>query len=284
MRDSGFHLGSRRVQAVLLVLSVGLFAARGCTPAEDSFQEPDYVMMVGVDVSGSFRASGHYEDALDFLAHYLYGHLNGLGELRKATSLFVGPVGGDEPGEAKAFHPIHDFRGKTVEEISADLREWFPAEEQDRLTDYDAFFRRVGELAKRRGLVLAPMNIVLLTDGVPDVAGGGPRVTSGGGSAADAASAARAASAELPYASIDLSPLEYLSRSITVRVLYPEPDVAAGWERNVERRRVRLWTTDETVMQGWRAQLREGAPPERQAALWTWIADNVDFRVRQRIF
>lgn len=279
--DRWLDAGSERLALLLVVLGVGLFAARGCTPAGEEYREPRNVMMVGVDVSGSFRASGHYEDALDFLAHYLYGHLNGLGELRRPTALFVGPVGGDEPGEVQAFHPIHDFRGKGVERIAADLREWFPAESEDRLTDFGAFFRRISELAKRQGLILSPMNIVLLTDGIPDLEARPARQPAAAG-----ASPAGGASppAESLYASVDVSPLEYLSRSITVRVLYPDATVAAGWERGVERQRVRLWTTAETVMAGWREQLREGVPPDEQAALWTWIADNVDFRVRQRIF
>lgn len=269
--------GSRRLALLLAVLGMGLFAARGCTPAGEDFREPRYVMMVGVDVSGSFRASGHYGDALDFLAHYLYGHLHGVGELREPTALFVGPVGGDEPGEVQAFHPIHDFRGKSVEQIAADLREWFPPESQDRLTDFGAFFQRVSELAKRQGLILSPMNVVLLSDGIPDLAARPVQTSASGGPPPDGPADSR-------YASVDVSPLEYLSRSITVRLLYPEATVAAGWERGVERRRVRLWTTDETVMAGWREQLEEGVPPERQTALWAWIADNVDFRVRQRIF
>lgn len=273
--------GSKRLALLLAVLGAGLFAARGCTPAGEEFREPRYVMMVGVDVSGSFRRSGNYEDALDFLALYLYGHLNGLGELRKPTALFVGPVGGDEPGEVQAFHPIHDFRGKSVEEISADLREWYPPQGEDRFTDFGAFFQRISELAKRRGLILSPMNIVLLSDGVPDVTAGPAGRTASTGSGPDAGSAAPA---ESLYASVDVSPLEYLSRSITVRLLYPEATVAAGWERGVTRRRVRLWTTNETVMAGWREQVREGVPPEQQTDLWAWMADNVDFRVRQRIF
>jgi hypothetical protein len=80
-----------------------------------------------------------------------------------------------------------------------------------------------------------------------------------------------------------VTPLEFLSRSTTVRLLYPTPTVAVNWERGVDRRRVRLWTVDAQVMAGWRAQLAPGAPPEAQAGLWKWIADNVDFRVRARV-
>jgi len=264
--------GSRRRagrlgRALALVAVAQLVLATGCTRVEDSLQEPRYVLMVGIDVSGSFRNSPQFDDAISFLAHYLYGHLNGYGELQRPTALFVGTVGGDSPGETKAFHPIHDFQDKSVDQIAADLKRWFPAE--DRLTDFNAFFRRLSELAKRQGLVLAPMNIVLVTDGVPDLMA--TRTVQDTGEVD-------------PYTTIDLSPLEYLSRSITVRVLYPDPSVAAGWERRVERRRVRLWTTDAQVMDGWNSQLQPDAPLEEQERLWTWISDNVDFRVRARIF
>ncbi len=254
----------RRAVGYLLVSQVLTSAA--CTQVEDALEEPRSVLIVGVDVSGSFRNSEPYSDALQYLAHYLYGHLNGLGELEPPTHLFVGSVGGDTPGQTKAFHPIHDFRGKDVEQIAADLERWFP--EEDRLTDFNAFFRRVAELTQRQGLVLAPINIVLVSDGVPDV----DLMAETGEAGTD------------PYASIDLSPLEYLSRSITVRLLYPEPSVAAEWERRVHRQRVRIWTTDARVMDGWEAQLRPDAPLEAQDALWSWTADNVDFRVRSRVF
>jgi hypothetical protein len=46
---------------------------------------------------------------------------------------------------------------------------------------------------------------------------------------------------------------------------------------------VRLWTQDDQVMVGWRTQLAVGEPPEAQDKLWSWINDNVDFRVRARI-
>ena len=33
-------------------------------------------------------------------------------------------------------------------------------------------------------------------------------------------------------------------------------------------------------MDTWRSHYHKGAPPEKQAELWKWISDNVDFRVR----
>jgi hypothetical protein len=107
---------------------------------------------------------------------------------------------------------------------------------------------------------LAPLNLVLFTDGVPDVSRG---------SEGD------------PYTAIDFSPLEYLSRSVTVRVLYPTPTVASSWRSGVSRRRVRLWTQDAEVMRGWDAQFRPELAMEEQDLLWTWVLDNVDFRVRR---
>ncbi len=247
--------GARRV----LMAALAAAALVGCVPGE-SAGPPRNTLVVGIDVSGSFR--GHYSDAIEFAAHYLYGHLNGLGELTTPTAVFVGSVGGDRPGEVKSFHPIHDFQGKSVDEITASLREWFPPE--DDVTDFNTFFDRAATLVKRQNLILAPLNIVLLSDGVPDVRGG-PSDTLA------------------PYTQLDVEPLEFLSRSTTVRLLYPTPTVAVGWERGVNRRRVRLWTVDQQVMQGWRAQLVPGGSPGEQAALWAWIADNVDFRVRARI-
>jgi hypothetical protein len=241
-----------------VVLAAGLAA---CAPPQ-SAAPPKNVMVLGVDVSGSFRAA-HYQDAIDFAALYIYGHLNGLGGLRQPSAVFVGSVGGDAVDEVKSFHPIHDFEGKSVDQIREDLKTWFPP--TDRMTDYNAFFSRIATLIKRQNLVLAPLNILVLTDGVPDVVRGGRK---------DSASA---------YAGIKVDALEFLSRNITVRLLYPSPTVAVGWERGLKRDRVRLWTIDAQVMSGWHGQLAEGQPPEGQTRLWRWMDDNVDFRVRSSI-
>jgi hypothetical protein len=257
-------IGKLPRSALLVAVLLALSASIGCTPAQEGARAPRYTLVFGIDVSGSFRANDQFEEALEFAAHYLYGHMNGLGDLEVASSLFVGTVGGEEPGEIKAFHPIHDFQGKSPEEIVASLKEWFP--EEDRLTDFNAFFARTAGLLNQRGLTLVPLNIVILSDGVPDLTPGTP--------ATDNA-----------YATIDVSPLEYLARSVTVRLLYPEPTVASEWELKVKRRRVRMWTNDSAVMGGWKTQMEPDVPLEQQAALWTWIKDNVDFRVRRkRIF
>ena len=227
------------MKPVLRVAVGAIVALAACVPTEEAARAPRYTLVMGIDVSGSFRNSGSYDDALKFASYYLEAHLNGFGGLQVPTAVFVGSVGGSRRGEAKTFHPIHDFLGKDRKQIEADLREWFPSEDL---------------------LTLAPLNLVLFTDGVPDVARDFD---------------------EDPYTTIDLSPLEYLSRSVTVRVLYPTPTVASSWRRGVSRRRVRLWTQDAEVMRGWDAQFRPELAMEEQDLLWTWVMDNVDFRVRR---
>lgn len=235
--------------------------AVACVPAEQEGKPAASTLVIGIDVSGSFRDARLYDDAAEFAAHYIYAHVSGLDGLRLPTALFVGSVGGSRPGEPKSFHPINDFQGRTVEQIAADIRTWFPP--TDAYTDFNAFFQRVSSLAKERGLILAPMNVVVLSDGVPDVTPG-----------------TRLPAGESPYSHIDLSPLEYLSRSVTVRLLYASPTVGDNWKRLIKRRRVRLWTQEAQVMAGWRTQVKPEQPLEQQHELWKWVKDNVDFRVR----
>ena len=116
-------------------------------------------------------------------------------------------------------------------------------------------------LVKRQGLVLSPIDVVLFTDGIPDTP-------------------AEAGDSLSKYRKIDLGELEYLSKSVTLRVLYPRPTVAVNWERRVPRHRVRMWTVDDEVMTTWSRQHVDSVPPEQQHALWKWIGDNVDHRVR----
>lgn len=89
---------------------------------------------------------------------------------------------------------------------------------------------------------------------------------------------------ESPYALIDVDPLEYLSRSVTVRLLYASPTVSVNWEKKIQRRRVRMWTVDAQVMQGWKEQFDPDKELDNQENLWTWMRENVDFRVRSRRF
>jgi hypothetical protein len=242
-----------------LVAAVAFIGFVACVPAADSTRVARSTLVIGIDVSGSFQKGGRYESSIDFAANYLYGHLNGLGGLKQPTAVFVGSIGGAQVDETKAFQPIHTFQGMSIDQIAAYLRSEYPA--RDGLTDFNPFFERVAALVKRQNLVLSPLNIVMLTDGLPDTP-----VEKGDTLA--------------KYAKIDVSDLEYLSKSVTVRVLYPSPTVAVNWERKVPRRRVRMWTVDNEVMATWEKHRRPGIRPEEQTALWKWIADNVDFRVR----
>lgn len=242
------------MQAGLLVLLAG------CKPPKNA-PPPRSTLVVGLDVSGSFRQTPHFNEALDFAALYIYAHLHGLDDLRQATDIFVGSLGGERPGQPKTFHPIQDLTGKSPEEIAASLRAWFP--ETDPITDFNGFFERLSVHIRRQNLVLAPLNVVMFTDGLPDFPGAGRLST------------------EARFAKVDMSPLEYLSRSVSVRVLYVRPPVAQSWERLVTRQRVRIWTQDSDIMRGWRRHMVAGLPMERQDSLLSWMDKIVDFRVRR---
>ena len=219
------------------------------------------VLFVGVDVSGSFQKTGYYDDAITFMSHYIYGHLNELGGLSKLRELFVGSVGGQDKDEMKAFHPIHDFIDKDVTQIEEVLREWFPP--RDTLTDFNAFFEGISDLAKDRNLTLAPISIIIVTDGIP---------------------ALESLKGEAAYQQIDLEPLEYLSRRVTLRLTYLKPSVAKHWQDDVRAKRVRMWTVAGEIMEGWKEQMQPGVELAQQDKLWKWVKDNVDFRVRSRRF
>lgn len=233
----------------------------GCTVQANDQRKPHTTLFIGVDASGSFKHSGYYDNALTFLAHYIYGHLHELGELEKPKALFVASVGGQNVNEPKTFHPIHDFDGKDVAQIEADLRKWFPP--SDKVTDFNPFFQEVARITKERNLVLAPITLMVVTDGIPDAAAAG----------------AKAGTREL-YERINLKPLEYLARNVTVRLAYVSPKVGEQWRTHVPRQRVRLWTVDAEVMKGWQGQMQAEVDLPKQDKLWKWVQDNVDFRLR----
>ncbi len=248
---------SRRLAAVGGALALSLVA---CSRTQEA-GPPRSTLVIGLDISGSFRRNSNFNGAIDFAALYIYAHLNGMGGLRPNTAIFVGELGGERPGQAKVFHPIQDLTGKTPAQIAADLRAWFPQE--DPITDFNAFFQRAALHVRRNNLVLAPLNVVLFSDGEPDYPGAGRL------------------SLDERYKRVDLSPLEYLSRNVTVRLLYADPPVAQLWERKVPRKRVRLWTQDAEVMKGWRRHQVEGVPMQKQDSLWSWVQNVVDVRVRR---
>jgi len=242
------------------LLALALAVAGGCKPPANA-PPPRSTIVVGLDISGSFRKSGQFDDAMRYAALYIYGHINSLGGLKAATDVFVGSLGGEHVGQPKSFHPIQDLSGKTPAEIEADLRAWFP--EEDPITDFNSFFQRTAVHIKRQNLVLAPLNIVLFSDGVPDFPGAGRM------------------SAPQLYAKIDVSPIEYLSRNVTIRLLYAQPTVAQNWEKLVPRNRVKIWTQDQNVMVGWHRHEVQGVAMEQQDSLWSWTQQIVDFRVRR---
>ncbi|MFQ5797868.1 MAG: hypothetical protein ACE5H0_04135 [Bacteroidota bacterium] len=228
----------------------------------DQAPKPRLSLFVGVDISGSFINSAYFDDSIDFLAHYIYGHLNGLGGLEVPNVLFVSSIGGATADEAKTFYPIHSFENKSIEEIADKLREIFPKEISNPLTDYNAFFEQVALTVRNKNLVLRPISIVMVSDGIPDVEKEG----------------------QTDFRSIVVKPLELLARSVTIRLLYTNAVVGKNWQTKVKRNRVKIWTQDAEVLVSWKDPniLTPGKQIEEQIHFFDWIKDNVDFGVRSR--
>lgn len=243
-----------------LLGGIALAAALAACSTPVVERKPRQALFIGVDVSGSFQQSGYFDDAMTFLAHYIYGHLNELGGLTPPRELFVGSIGGENSAEPKAFHPVHDFIGKSIPEIEEQLRTWFVP--MDSFTDFNPFFQQVARIAKERHLTLSPITVMIVSDGVPDA----PIPAGQTGSV---------------YEKIDLTPLEYLSRNLTIRLAYASPKVGENWRKHVPRQRIRLWAVEGEVMKGWSKQMEpEVVDPAGQEKLWKWVRDNVDYRVR----
>jgi len=229
---------------------------------------PRLVMFVGIDISGSFMNGRYFDDSIQFLARYLYGHLNGVGGMEVPHSLFVGSIGGATKDEAKTLFPIESFQNRSIEQIEARLREIFPRGRVNTYTDFNAFFTRVGDMVDQKKLLLKPISIVLLTDGDPDLG------------------EAKAASTDkdAPFKRLSVSSLEGLSRNITVRVLYTNAVTAKNWLDDMPRKRVKVWTQDAVVMTEWKdpKTLLPETPFEKQTRFFSWVANNVDFQPRLR--
>lgn len=245
-----------------LVTLIGLVLLVSACSLEGE-REPRLSMFIGVDVSGSYVNSGHFNESISFLANYIYAHLNGMGELEKPKELYVSSIGGAKPGEPKSFYPIHVFENKSVEQIEAKLREYFPKEKQNDLTDFNAFFEQIALTIRNKNLVLRPVSVVMLSDGVPDV-------TNDAG--------------KTDFRSIDLSPLERLSRNITIRLLYTDPVTGKNWQTKIPRRRVKIWTQSAEVMTTWNDStiFMPDSTLAKQDRWLDWTKDNVDFGVRAR--
>jgi hypothetical protein len=231
----------------------------GCNLSTEN-SKPRLSLFIGIDISGSFKNSKYFEDSRNFLAHYLYAHLNGLGGLEVPNVLYVSSIGGAKANEPKTFYPIQSFANKSIDEIRAQLKEIFPSRVSNPFTDYNAFFEQVAQTVKNKNLVLRPISIVMLSDGIPDVKG-----------AAD-------------YSSIRVEPLERLARNVTIRLLYTSAVVGMNWQTKVKRRRVKIWTQDAEVLRSWKDPkiLIAEKQFEEQDYFFSWLKDNVDFGVRSR--
>jgi len=244
----------------VVFLMLALYVA-GCS-FSTSDPKPRLAMFVGMDISGSFMNGEYFDDSIEFLAHYIYCHLNGLGDFEVPHALFVSSIGGATPNEPKTFYPIQTFQDKSIEEISAELRKMFPREHPNPFTDYNAFLEQVALTVKNKNLVLRPISVVMISDGIPDVTRSG----------------------KTNYRSIDVKPLEKLSRSVTIRLLYTDAAVGKDWQTKVPRSRVRIWTQDASVLVSWRDPkiLKPNAPLAQQERFFHWVKDNIDFGVRSK--
>jgi len=243
---------------ISLILIFSIFTS-SCL--ENKKPNPRLTLFIGIDISGSYKKSEHYVNSLDFISHYIYAHLNGLGDLETPANLFVGTIGGSKSNEPKTFFPIQAFQDKSVEQIRAKIDEIFSLEKENRYTDFNAFFKHIAATVEDRKLILRPISVVLLTDGDPDFANTGKNQK---------------------YKKIDLSPLENLSRDVTIRLLYTDANTSAGWKDSVRRKRIKVWTQDAIVMKDWRESnvFLPGTPIEQQTKFFKWINNNVDFGVR----
>lgn len=225
---------------LLILFSLNAFA-------EDAKPIPRNVVFIGVDVSGSFLRSKHFEDSLRFLAKYIYLHLSGKDNLEVPHSLFVGSLGGAKASEAKTFYPIDTFRGSNEDAIYSELQKIFPKKKENPFTDYNAFFKQVVSYVQNRKLILKPLNIIMISDGAPDL----PQLKG-----------------DKAYGAIDLNEIEMLSRNITIRLLYTNAVIGDNWQNKVKRRRIKMWTQDAVVMEKWK---------DPKNNITDWIKSNVDF-------
>lgn len=248
---------------------LGGSAAKPAEPAQAP--TPRLVMFVGVDISGSFMNSRYFDDSIRFLARYIYGHLNGIGDMEVPHSLFVGSIGGYTKDEAKTLYPIESFQNRSVEQIEQRLHEIFPKGRVNHFTDFNAFFAQVSDMIDQKKLLLKPISIVLMTDGDPDLGEGTASASTGEDEAAK-------------FHRLSVSPLEGQSRNVTVRLLYTTATTAKNWLDDVPRKRVKVWTQDAIVMREWDDPTiyLPDTPFEKQTRFFSWVKNNVDFQPRLR--
>src|SRR5262249_47045031 len=155
------------------------------------------------------------------------------------------------------------FQNRSIEQIEQELRTIFPAGKGNTDTDFNAFFEQVGEMIDSKKLILKPISIVLLSDGDPDMGATQP-------------------SADNKLRRPSVSPLEGVSRNITVRVVDTDAVKAKSWRDEVPRKRVKIWTQDAVVMKEWRdPKIMLGDKPyAEQTRFFSWVKNNVDFQPR----
>lgn len=251
----------KKILPTFIIISI-LFSFNSCGLGGDP--KPRLSMFIGVDISGSFIKGKYFDDSIDFLAHYIYTHLNGYGGLEVPSVLFVGSIGGEKRDEPKTLYPISDFENKSIDEIRVQLKKSFPKNKFNPFTDYNAFFDQIARTVRDRNLILKPISIVMISDGIPDVPTGEKK--------------------KADFKDIIVKPLELLARNITIRLLYTDAVVGKDWQTKVSRKRVKIWTQDAQVMVSWKDPniLLPDTTYESQERFFKWIKDNVDFGVRSR--
>ncbi len=251
----------KKILQIFIIVSISI-SISSC--GIDEKPKPRLSMFIGVDISGSFMGGKYFDDSMDFLAHYIYSHLNGYDELDVPSVLFVGSIGGEKRDEPKTLYPMSAFENKSVEQIRAQLKESFPKDKINPFTDYNAFFDQIARTVRDRNLILKPITIVMVSDGIPDVPTGNKK--------------------KADFKDIIVKPLELLSRNITIRLLYTDAVVGKDWQTKVTRKRVKIWTQDAQVMEDWKDPkiLLPDTKYENQERFFKWIKDNVDFGVRSR--
>ncbi len=244
-----------QLKKIVLIVGFSLFTFAGVSTAEEK-DPPRLTMFIGVDVSGSFMKSRYFDDSLNFLAHYIYGHLKGIAGLDVPKILFVGSLGGMKGGEPQTMYPIQNFEHKSVEGIHSELKRLFPKTHNDRYTDFNAFFKQAQTICKSKGLILRPISIVLISDGEPDYPGQKGHDVS----------------------KIELQPFELISRNVTIRLLYTDAKIGDQWSTKIKRSRVKVLTQDAKVMVSWKdaAILQPGKSFQDQSRFFDWLKDNVD--------
>ena len=255
-----------------LALQLPKLGGSAAKPAEPpAAPTPRLVMFVGVDISGSFMNGRYFDDSISFLARYIYGHLNGVGNMEVPHSLFVGSIGGYTKDEPKTLYPIESFQNRSVEQIEQRLHEIFPKGRVNHFTDFNSFFAQVSDMVDQKKLLLKPISIVLFTDGDPDLGEG-------------TASASAGEDEATKFHRLSVSPLEGQSRNITVRLLYTTATTAKSWLDDVPRKRVKVWTQDAIVMKEWHDPTiyLPDTPFEKQTRFFSWVQNNVDFQPRLR--